>query len=400
MDIAQHVSPHLVREDFDHVGGAEFLTDPFAAFDRYRGDRTFYSPHHGGYWVLTQMEDIREALGRAEEFSSWPTGIPAHPGRQERMIPLELDPPEHRSIRKLIAPLFGPRAVSTRTASIGDTVDAMIEPLVERKRIDLVADFAQPFPTTVFVNMFGLPVSEVQTFVEWNNILLHSHGDPEARRRAGDEINSYLAALIEQRRSEPREDLISALIAGDVDGRPTTSEEVRDICFLLFVAGLDTVTAALSFIFRFLAQNPGHRQQLLDDPDLIPSAVEEMLRVHAFINPGRRVTRDLEFGGVQMKEGDRVLISTALASNDPAEFADPLEVRFEREANRHIAFGAGPHRCAGSHLAREELVAAVRRWHELIPHYRIDETKPIVGHGGGAMGLDNLLLRWDSEEQA
>jgi cytochrome P450 len=292
--------------------------------------------------------------------------------------------------------MFAPKAVAARTAAIGLTCTQLIDALVPKGGCDFIAEFAQPFPTTIFTNMLGLPAEESDRFVAWNNVLLHAHADPDARRDAGIEINSYLRELIAQRRAEPRDDLVSALLDSQVDGRPIEPDEVQNLTFMLFVAGLDTVTAALSFCFRFLAENPDHRRLLLDDPSLVPSAVEELLRVHAFINPARTVTEDLEFAGVAMKAGDRVLVSTALASNDPEEFAEPLRVRFDRPGNRHLAFGAGPHRCAGSHLARDELTTAVREWHQRIPHYSIAEGQDITVHAGGAMGIDRLELVWPS----
>jgi cytochrome P450 len=388
-----HVPPTLVR-DFDHVFGAAFTQDPFAAFEQTRGDRAFWSPHHGGYWVLTRMADIRDALQRPQHFSNWPTGIPAHVSRRERMLPLELDPPDHTAYRRVLAPMFAPKAVTARTAAIGATCAQLIDALAPKGHCDFIAEFAQPFPTTIFTNMLGLPASEADRFVGWNNVLLHSHGDPEARRVAGLEINGYLRELIATRRGELRDDLVSALLESQVDGRAIEPDEVQNLTFMLFVAGLDTVTAALSFCFRYLAEHPEHRRQIVADPALVPSAVEELLRVHAFINPARTVTEDLEFAGVSMKAGERVLVSTALASNDPDEFADPLRVRLDRPGNRHLAFGAGPHRCAGSHLARDELATAVSQWHLRVPEYSPAPDQRIVVHAGGAMGIDRLELVW------
>ena len=246
----------------------------------------------------------------------------------------------------------------------------------------------------VFTEMLGLPVAEADRFVEWNNVLLHDYADPRRRQQAGVEINSCLKDLIAQRAAEPRDDLLSELLGCEIDGRPVTREEVHNLAFLLFVAGLDTVTAALSFAFRFLAEHSAHRAQLVADRSLVPGAVEELLRVHAFINMGRTVTADTEFGGVQMKAGDRVLTSTTLAALDPDEFPDPLAVRFDRPANRHLAFGAGPHRCAGSHLAREELRIALEEFHARIPEYSIRPGAVITMHGGGAMGMDRLPIVW------
>jgi cytochrome P450 len=260
--------------------------------------------------------------------------------------------------------------------------------------VEFIADFAEPFPTRIFINILGLPVDEAPKFVAWNNKLLHSQDKPEARREAGIEINDYLRELIDARRADPRDDVVSALLAGEIDGRPIETEEVQNLCFLLFIAGLDTVTAALSWCFRFLALNPEHRRQLVADPALIPSAVEELLRVHSFVNPARTVTHDLEFAGVQMRKGERVLLATALAAQDPEEFPDEAQVRFDRASNRHLAFGAGPHRCAGSHLARDELTTAIELWHAKIPDYAIDPDQPVTLHAGGVFGLDRLPLAW------
>lgn len=391
-----HVPAELVR-DFDHVTGADFTADPFAAFHRARRDRVFWSPHHGGYWVLTRMADIREAMQHPELFSNWPTGIPAHAAREQRMVPLELDPPEHTAYRRVLAPMFAPKAVTLRTAAIDLTCAQLIDGVADKGGCEFVAEFAQPFPTTIFTNMLGLPTAESDRFVGWNNVLVHGYGDPEARRQAAIDINAYLKDLIASRRADRRDDLISALLDSAVDGRPVRDDEVQNMTFLLFVAGLDTVTAALSFAFRFLAENEGHRRQLIAYPALIPSAVEELLRVHAFINPARTVTADLEFAGVSMKTGERVLVSTGLASNDPEEFDDPLQVRFDRPANRHLAFGAGPHRCAGSHLARDELTTAIESWHDRIPNYAPRPGVPIPVHAGGAMGIERLELVWPSD---
>ncbi|MDT7636281.1 MAG: hypothetical protein QOC83_569, partial [Pseudonocardiales bacterium] len=228
-----HVPPALVR-DFDHVFGAAFIEDPFAAFEQTRGDRAFWSPHHGGYWVLTRMADIREALQRPQQFSNWPTGIPAHVSRRERMLPLELDPPDHTAYRRVLAPMFAPKAVTARTAAIGATCAQLIDALAPKGHCDFIAEFAQPFPTTIFTNMLGLPATEADLFVGWNNVLLHSQDDPEARRVAGLEINGYLRELIAARGEEPRDDLVSALLESQVDGRPIERDEVQNLTFMLF----------------------------------------------------------------------------------------------------------------------------------------------------------------------
>jgi cytochrome P450 len=391
--VPEHVPPGLVR-DFDHVHGPALDFDAFTVYREAPTDRVFYSPFNGGYWVLTKAEDIRAALQAPEVFSSAATGIPAHPSRREKMYPLELDPPEHRPHRQVLTPFFAPKAVVAKAQAIQRVCVELLDPLVRVGECEFNADFAQPFPTTIFTAMLGLPNSESKQFVEWNSVMLHEFDDPARRAEAGVEINAYLRDLIEQRAADPQDDLVSQLLDTSIDGVPVTRDTVQNFTFLLFVAGLDTVTAALAFAFRFLAEHPAHRQQLLDEPDVIPGAVEELLRVFSFINMGRTVTHDVEFAGVQMKSGDRLLASTTFASMDPDEFDAPLVVDFRRRANRHLAFGAGPHRCAGSHLAREELRTAITEFHRRIPHYEVVRANEIRMHGGGAMGIDRLDLRW------
>jgi cytochrome P450 len=397
--VPDHVPGRLVR-DFDHVNGPDVARDAFAVYRTAPADRAFFSPLNGGYWVFTRATDIRAALQAPELFSSAITGIPAQPTRREKLFPLELDPPEHRSHRQVLAPFFAPKVVAAKASAIQRVCLDLLEPLVPRGECEFLADFAQPFPTTIFTAMLGLPNSESKQFVEWNSVLLHAYDDPHRRAAAGVEINEYLRELIGRRALDPQDDLVSNLLASTIDGRPVTSDAVQNFTFLLFVAGLDTVTAALSFTFRFLAEHPAHRRELLDDPELMGGAVEELLRVFSFINTARTVVQDVEFAGVQMKAGDRVLISTTLASMDPDEFADPLTVDFHRRANRHLAFGAGPHRCAGSHLAREEMRVAVHEFHQRIPEYSTVGTDGIRMHGGGAMGMDHLLLRWPTADSA
>jgi cytochrome P450 len=267
-------------------------------------------------------------------------------------------------------------------------------------RCEFLSAFAVPFPSTIFVELLGLPATEAPRFAAWNHDLLHAYDRPEARAEAKQAIAAYLDELVTRRMAEGGgEDLFGVLMAASVDGRSLTREEIFDYTFLLFVAGLDTVTAALGFTFAYLADHPERRKELVADPSLVPGAVEDLLRAKAIVNPARTVTQDLDFAGVRMRAGDRVLVSTVLANRDPEEFEAPEKVCPARSSNRHLAFGAGPHRCLGSHLARSELRIVLEEFHRRIPDYRIEEGAEIRAHGGGVMGIDHLPLVWTTDKE-
>ena len=193
--VPDHVPAALLRE-FDHVNGLAVERDAFAVYRAAPKMRAFFSPLNGGFWVLTKTDDIRAALQDAELFSSAATGIPAQPERKEKLYPLELDPPEHRPYRQVLAPFFAPKAVAAKAASIGRVCVELLEPLASQGWCEFNADFAQPFPTTIFTAMLGLPNSESKQFVEWNSVLLHGHDDPARRASAAADINTYLRDLV------------------------------------------------------------------------------------------------------------------------------------------------------------------------------------------------------------
>jgi cytochrome P450 len=393
-DAPAHVDPALVRA-FDYHSDPEFLADPFAGFDRVRGDRAFFSTNHGGYWVLTRGEDIREAFQRPEVFSSAEVSIPSGP-YPRTLRPLTLDPPDHGTYRQPLAPLFSPPSVARREPALRTLCGDLIDRVVDDGRCDLLAALARPFPTTVFVELLGVPKGDAVQLELWNHDLLHAYDDPDARSGAAKSILDYLEDVVTAReRTGPNgEDLISVLLRAEVGGRPLDHEELLDYAFLLLIAGLDTVTAMLGFSFHTLATRPELRRRLVEDPSLVPSAVEELLRAHAIVNPGRIVTHDVDFAGVRLRAGDRVLLSTAMASRDPADFDHPEEVQLDRPANRHAAFGGGPHRCLGSHLARLELRIAIEELHARIPDYELPADEPVAIHGGGVLGIDRLPITW------
>jgi len=341
-----------------------------------------------GMWFFTRSEDIRRGLQDTDLFGQ----SLGEAGGLPQMIPIGFDPPEHGRYRRILTPLFAPAVVERMEASIRDRFIGLLDRTASLGSCDFTKEIALEFPTRVFTSWMGLPEDQTPRFVELVDVLIHGSAQEngEAFASAAVALNDLITARVEA----PTDDLMSAIAVQQIDGRPLTHEELMSIAYLLFLAGLDTVAAALSFGFWHLAQTPDDRKALVSGEIPPETAVEELLRRHSFVNLPRRVRHDGEFAGVQLRAGDSVIMSLPMASRDPEEFPDPLDVHFDRPANRHYAFGAGPHRCVGSHLARVEMRVALDEWHKRIPDYRLDG--PPTAYGGGVMGVSSLPLRWDA----
>ncbi|MBG0729989.1 cytochrome P450 [Mycobacterium avium subsp. hominissuis] len=326
--------------------------------------------------VLSRLADIEMALKHTELFSSNMDAVDL--GNVRPLIPLQIDPPEHAKYRRILDPLFTPREMARREPLVTELVNEMIDRFAARGECDFHAEFAVPLPCTVFLQLLGLPLEDLDRFLLWKDGVIRPAGDSGFDRRhessagVAQQIYEYFDKAIDEHIAVPRDDVLSAMIAADVGGQPLFREELLDICFLFLIAGLDTVTDSLDCFFVYLARHPQHRRQLVERPDVLPGAVEELLRWETPV-PGvaRVATQDVEVGGCPISKGERVSPLLGAANTDPAEFPDPEIVDFTRSPNRHRAFGGGPHRCLGSHLARMELRVALREFHRRIPDYEI-----------------------------
>jgi cytochrome P450 len=358
-----------------------------------------HSDKHGGFWTLSSYETVHYAMQHFELFATAPSvNIPAGLGQRRPLLPMEVDPPIQSRYRALLLPVFSPGRMKSIEGRIRVVADSLIDGFIDEGECDFVTDFAERLPTVIFTEMMGLPLDQAPRFHEWKNILLHGHHDDpdgQIRARAGQELNEYLVELLEKRKRQAGDDIISTLHAAEVDGDNLTDEEILDMTYLLFLAGLDTVASSMGLHFLHFAQRSDLREQLAGNPPIIPLAVEEMLRIESLILAGRTATRDVELGGQLILKGDRVLINTVAADRDPEVFEDPDEIRFDRGRSRHVAFGVGPHRCAGSHLARIELAIAYEHWHRRIPEYRIKDDAHVARHASSVAGVSTLPLAWD-----
>jgi cytochrome P450 len=329
-------------------------------------------------------------------------------GNIRPLIPLNVDPPQHAKYRKLLDPLFAPKRMDEQEADITRRVNALIDDFAERGECNFSEEFADLFPSSVFLGLMGLPEAELSMFLRLRDGILHPEKhDPNAlfdqaaraavMQRTGAEIYDYFGALVDERRRNPTDDVVSRFVAAEIDGERLTRDDILDICFLFLIAGLDTVSDSLTCMYAFLATNPEHRREIVDNPACIPNAVEELLRWESPVPSGvpRVATCDAQLpNGETVKEGTAVMVSYGAANVDPNEFADAFAVRFDRDVNRHIAFGGGVHRCLGSHLARRELRITLREWHRRIPDYWIKPGHETLEYPPGLRHVKDLTLAW------
>lgn len=385
-----HVPSRLVV-DFDHYESPALGEDPFGRYvELGRQHRIFYSTHYGGYWVLTRHADIHEVMLHPDLWSSRLVSVPAfeHTGGTRPLI--SLDPPEHTRHRRAINPVFAPAQVDALEASIRSIAVTLTEQIAGMDECDFLEDFARPMPARLFTTMFGFPVEEWRRFMDWDDALMRNIAD---RERISAEVGAYLRTALEARKANPGNDIISALLTPGPSGEPLDDDAVLSLAFQIFAAGFETVTTSLMFAFRYLALHPDQRQSIIDDPSLIPAAVDELLRAHPVSSPTRTATRDQTLAGAEIRAGDRLLLLLTASGYDPDAFDDPGRVDFGRGPTRHLTFGGGVHRCVGAPLARRELCVALEEWHRRIPEYKLVPGTGSRSIGGGALALTDLRLR-------
>jgi len=320
-----------------------------------------HSDQHGGYWIVTRYEDVLRVAQDWQTFSSQlGVGIPGddHGGTA---IPEHIDPPLHREYKRLINAYFTPGAVRPYEEPTRALVTRLIDAFVERGRCDFMAELASPFPGLAFFQLvLNAPDDRVR---ELNDFAtgVSTPTNPD-RKACWDGLTSWIGDFVADRRRQPRrDDVVDAILHGRIEDRPISEGEIVAMILLLILGGLETTAGALGhFMIRF-CREPEIPALLRTSPELVPDAVEELLRLEAsFIAIGRTVRNDTALDGNPVRAGEKVLLSWASANRDEDEFECPADFRLDRPSNRHLAFGAGPHRCAGSNLARLNLRVAVQ----------------------------------------
>lgn len=360
--------------------------------------KAFWADEGGGYWVLNDHDLILDGLQQADLWSSQIIS-PLDRDPQFRLIPVMTDAPEHAKWRRLLADWFSPKRVRAMRPEQERYAAEMIGAVADRGAADYLVDIAQRFPARVFLDIMGMPADMLDEFLGWEAEILHqdSESDPDgAKRNAGQaKVVGYFGGLIAERRANPAPeatDLVSAAVSWTIDGEPIDDAHVLNCMLTLFMAGLDTVASQLAYSMLHLATHPEDRARLAREPEKVPHAVEELMRAYPILQTARKATRDEDFHGCAVKAGDVAAFPLAGAGRDLAHYPDAQRVDLDRTVVRHVSFGAGPHRCLGSHLARQELAVVLTEWHRQIPEYTLN-GEPLE-HSGGAWGLDSLPLRW------
>jgi cytochrome P450 len=394
--------------DFDMFLDPALLKDPHERVRQLLRDAppVFWTPHNRGHWITLRFEDIHRAMREPKSFSSAMTPPEQQQAMMARMppgtpriplvTPILLDPPAHTKYRAPLQKAFSPNTVMALKVEIEALSNQLVDAVIADGSCDLIPAVAEQLPVRVFLKMMGLPIERLAEFrMLVREFLKPADPDPMDQPRRMLSIANAMKSEILARRDDPRDDLISALWKIEVDGQPMTFDLMEDYACLLFIAGLDTVINGIGFGIRHLASNPELQAELRENPKLIPEAAEEILRRYSFVAPQRRIIRDTELGGQTLKAGDALALYLPAAGLDPETFPAPEQFDLRRENKAHVAFGAGPHRCIGLHLARIELQSLYAVILEKLPTFRLDPEKPARFHAGYILAMASLPIRWD-----
>jgi cytochrome P450 len=383
--------------DFD-VLDPDYVADPFGIWDELRTRCPIaHTNRRGSTWLPTRYEDVTTIAHDIEHFSSLEVVVipfdgeePEEPVLPYGLPPISADPPLHTWTRRLLLPWFSHQRVDGYEVMTRDLCRKLIDGFAADGRADAAGDYAQQIPVRVIAQILGVSDSHSDMFTGWVRDVLEFADDPERRARGVEGLINYFVNEIEQRRQHPGDDLLSMLLHSEVDGEPVEQSVVLGVAALVLIAGVDTTWSAIGSSLWHLATNPDDRKRLVAEPEIMPFAVEELLRAYSPVTMARVVTTDIEFAGCPMKAGDKMLMNFPAANRDPEAFDDADKVILDRAVNRHVAFGSGIHRCAGSNLARMELRVALEEWLGRFPEFELEGGREVTWAGGQVRGPRDL----------
>jgi len=381
--------------------------DPYETYRRLRDEVPAYWNPELRFWVLSRFDDVLEGFRDFETFSS-AGGIaledrrPVGESLGEFQQMIELDPPEHTVLRKLVSRVFTGRRVAEMEEEIRRIVDRHLDAVIQQGACDLVVDVTSPFPMDVISAVLGIPEADRGPLRRHaDRILIREDGSMGIPREAAEGMFGLLSYFIEdlpRRKAGGGSGLISDLVDLEVDGRALTDQELLGFCVLFVIAGHETTTKMVANAVELLSRHPDQRDALVGDPNLIPAAVEEVMRFHNSTQyMHRTLTRDIQRHGRQMREGDSVLLLIGAANHDPREFGPTAEeFDISRRSERHLAFGYGAHFCLGAALARMEGKVALEQIHRRIPDYEVDHGAKTRFHSSNVTGWTHLPITFSA----
>lgn len=376
---------------FDLPGGN---SDAQMAWRRLRDTADLvWTPFHGGHWIATGADIIEQIYRSPELFSSQESSLPK--GTHALPVyPLQADGELHTSTRRIFDAWFKPSALAPYRDQARELTVELIESLRPRGRCEFITEFAQIVPLVIFMRMVDLPQEDREQLRIHVETIVRDSDDLAKRQAAYQALVHYLQYWLDQRRLSPGNDVLSKMVHSDIMGRAPTNEEALGMGTLLLLGGLDTVASMMGYIMHFLATHPEHRRWIVEHPDRIGTAVEELMRRHGVATNLRVAIQDVEIDGVTIRKGDCVSTPTPAHGLDERRFPDPETVDFERPPQPTLVFGAGPHRCVGMNLARLEIRVLLEEWLARIGDFELDPQVPVRQQAGPVNGVTQLGLRW------
>ncbi len=381
--------------DFDH-NHPDWSRNPHTIWDDLRNRcPVAHTDRYRGVYLPVRHDDIRAIAYDTEHFSSRRIVILEKPPISAPIPPVTSDPPKHRPERMLLLPAFTPAAIAELEPVTRQMCNELIDGFIGRGRCDAAADYASHVPTRVISRMLGVREADGDRFRAWiHDLAGDGVEDGAVFKRVIAEIDDFFRAELAARRTSQTADLIGFLMQQTIAGEPLSEPHILGTLRLLLLAGIDTTWSAISHTLLHLASAPEHRRRLLAEPALMPTAIEEFLRVFAPVSVARLVVKESQVGGCRFAAGEMVLLPYPAANRDPEMFPRANEVVLEREENRHATFGLGIHRCIGSNLARMELRVAIEEWLRRIPQFELAAGAELNWSRGLVRGPRSVPVRF------
>jgi len=353
-----------------------------------------WTPHNGGHWIALEPRLILDVFEQPEHFSSAHVLVPKESaGAAYQLIPLSLDPPEHRPYRKILNDNLYSSSVNRLEPAIRALTADLIDGFVDNGRCDFVREFAEQLPLRVFMQLVDLPAEHLPKLKHLADQFTRPDGSMDPAQATA-EFMAFTAPILTERRGSERSDLLTAITRGEVFGRPLTDDEALRMAIQVMVGGLDTVVNFMSFVVQLLAQAPEVQARLAQDRSLYPAAINECLRRLPLVSSGREIRHDIEIDGVTLNAGDMIIAPTELVALNPSQNADPLRYDLDRKVRNHAVFGGGVHTCPGQFLARLEMKLFLEEWFDRIPRFELEPGQTVRHRGGIVGGCEPFIICW------